>query len=155
MGATMAKRILGAVLGLGGLALLAFNGAALVSDSQAELSNGEAGFVVSSISYGLARDANESGACPNGMSRSFAENYAAATPDAQPRDGESERDFGRRIWTASSTAPTGENLCMHPTAARDPNFRTVVGANISAFGLDLDGQDSAVQWAGPARRLRA
>lgn len=141
-----AKIFSGIALGLIGAALMALGGRALIADSRATPS-GEMGFVVSNISYGLAPDASETGACPRGMSRSFSEIYAAASPNAQMREGESERDYGRRIWTESSTAPNGENLCMNPQAAPDPNFRTVTGRNLRTFGVDLDGQVSSADGA--------
>lgn len=138
----MAKIFSGIALGLIGAALMALGGRALIADSRATPS-GEMGFVVSDFSYGLAEDASATGACPRGMSRSFAEIYAAASPDARMREGESEAEYGRRIFAASATAPNGENLCMNPQAAPDPNFRTVTGRDLPVFGVDLDGRASS------------
>ena len=119
------------------VALLALAGAAPAADVQ--------GFVVSHIAYALSKDASETGACPNGMTKGNTELFSSS-PEGKRHDGESDQDYGRRVGTgaqALGTAPDGRNLCLNPEAgAPDPNFRTVTGKDTPAEGIDLDGQDS-------------
>lgn len=105
--------------------------------------NGEAGFVVTRISYSLGPDAKDSGACPNGMNggvRGLIEAYAKS-PAGQRKPGESDRAYQGRLNMSVFTAPNGKNLCMNPEAgAPDPGWRMVSG-KVPVDGLDLDGQD--------------
>lgn len=105
--------------------------------------NGEAGFVVTRISYSLGPDAKDSGACPNGMNggvRGLIEAYAKS-PAGQRKPGESDRAYQGRLNMSVFTAPGGKNLCMNPEAgAPDPGWRMVSG-KVPVDGLDLDGQD--------------
>jgi hypothetical protein len=121
---------------------------AVASGAPAEtafLQNGAAGFVVSDIKYALAPDADESGACPRGMSKNVAEIYAL-TPNGKRRKGEAEGDYGKRLEKEAGAlvkAPDGRNLCMNPEAGQpDPNFQTVQRSDIPVDGIDLDGSDS-------------
>jgi hypothetical protein len=112
----------------------------------AYVQEGRAGFVVSSISYALPRDAAETGACPQGLSRSLAEAFAQ-TPGGGQRHGEPEKDYETRVRAgvqSLSTAPSGQNLCMNPEAGGpDAYFRHVTVSNILVPGIDLDGQVSS------------
>lgn len=114
----------------------------------AYVQDGRAGFVVSSISYALARDAAQTGACPQGLSRSLAEAFAQA-PGGRQRHGEPEGDYESRVRAgvqSLSTAPNGQNLCMNPEAGgADPYFRHVTLSNIPVPGIDLDGQASGTE----------
>lgn len=107
--------------------------------------NGEAGFVVSAISYSLGPDAKDSGACPNGMNggvRGLIEAYRKS-PAGQRRPNESDRAYQGRLNMAVFTSPTGKNLCLHPEdGPPDPGWRNVSG-NVRVDGIDLDGRDSA------------
>jgi hypothetical protein len=132
-----------------GIAAFALGGVARAAGlSDGAFQNGQAGFVVSHIAYALSKDAQETGACPDGMTLGPAQIYAA-TPEGRRHDGESDQDYSRRLNQGSlavSTAPNGKNLCMNPEAgAPDPNFRIVTGANVPADGIDIDGQDSHVK----------
>jgi hypothetical protein len=107
--------------------------------------NGEAGFVVTEIAYALGPDAEGSGACPKGMTAGvpgLMEAYAK-TPAGMRREGESDQAYERRISRAVHTAPTGENICMHPELApADPGYQMVSGKGLKVPGIDLDGQVS-------------
>jgi hypothetical protein len=109
------------------------------------LQNGAAGFVVSDIRYALAPDADQSGACPRGMSKNVAEIYAM-TPSGKRRKGEAEGVYGKRLEKEAGAlvqAPDGRNLCMNPEAgAPDPHFQTVQRSDIPVDGIDLDGADA-------------
>jgi hypothetical protein len=131
----------------GGIALFA-QGAMPTADAPSNVfQNGEAGFIVSHIAYALGKDANETGACPDGMTEGNTEIFSQ-TPEGKRHDGESDEDYARRLnqgASALSTAPNGQNLCMNPEAgAPDPHFRVVTGKNVPAEGIDLDGQDSRI-----------
>jgi hypothetical protein len=144
MSVSSAKRILSTCAAVGGIAFAL--GAAQAADVPTNVfQNGEAGFIVSHIAYALSKDANETGACPDGMTQGNAEIFAQ-TPEGHRRDGESDQDYARRVNQASqvlSTAPNGQNLCMNPEAGGpDSHFRIVTGKNVPAEGIDLDGQDS-------------
>ncbi len=108
--------------------------------------NGEAGFVVTEIAYALGPDA-EAGGCPAGMSagvRGLIEAYVK-TPAGQRRDGETNDAYERRLSVAVNTAPTGQNICLHPeVSSPDPGWRMVSGRNLKVPGIDLDGQDSRI-----------
>jgi hypothetical protein len=142
-----AMRLLGASAVAGGIAVCAL-GAASAGDAPTNVfQNGEAGFIVSHIAYALSKDANETGACPEGMTEGNTEIFSA-TPEGHRHDGESDQDYARRVnqgAQALSTAPNGQNLCLNPEAGGpDPHFRVVTGKNVPAEGIDLDGQDSHV-----------
>jgi hypothetical protein len=104
--------------------------------------NGEAGFVVTEIAYGLGPDAKA--ACPAGMTagvRGLIE-ALAKTPAGQRKEGESEQQYGRRLSIAVNTTPDGKNICMNPAlAAPDPGWRMVSGRNLKVDGIDLDARD--------------
>ena len=102
-----------------------------VSSASAEvpfLREGKAGFVVSDIRYVLARDAAGTAACPQGMSLNVSQVFAS-TVEGQRREGETDKDYAKRLEVGSrkmSTAPNGQNLCMNPEAGGpDPYFRTL------------------------------
>jgi len=143
---------------LGGLALGSTSSA--FAEQASFVQNGQAGFVVAEIQYALAKDAQESGACPEGMTEGMsmggytaggtgqqrpAAGAAPGTqPGAQPAAGaavsteEAERQFLRRMMD-----PSRPNACLNPEKfGPDPNYRTVKVADIKAYGIDLDGKDS-------------
>ncbi len=144
MDMSSAMRYLGTSALVGGIALFTLS-VASAADQTPVFQNGEAGFIVSHIAYALSKDANETGACPDGMTQGNAEIFAQ-TPEGHRHDGESDQDYARRVNQAAqvlSTASNGQNLCMNPEAgAADPHFRVVTGKNVPADGIDLDGQDS-------------
>ncbi|MEO6717711.1 MAG: hypothetical protein ABIM50_10765 [Novosphingobium sp.] len=104
--------------------------------------NGEAGFVVTEISYVLGSDAKESGACPAGMTagvRGLTE-ALAKTPAGTRKDGETQQSYERRLSLAVNTSADGQNICMNPAAGSpDPGWRMVTGRNLKVDGIDLDG----------------
>jgi hypothetical protein len=133
-------------LGLGGVALLALPGAVSAADSQVTWVNrGKAGFVVTDFGFALSKDADQTGACPDGWTLGNREVYQS-TPEGRRRDGEADQDYARRIALGSqalATAPNGQNLCMNPEAGKpDPHWRIVSKPDVPAYGIDLDGQDS-------------
>lgn len=107
--------------------------------------NGRAAFVVSDIKYVLADDADQTGACPQGMSRNVEEIFAL-TAEGKRRRAESDEAYAKRLNEGGkkvSTASNGQNLCMNPEAgAPDPNFRTMKSTSIPLDGIDIDGVDS-------------
>jgi len=130
----------------GGLLAILLLGAAGPGGAEAPfVRNGEAGFVVSFIEYGLSGDAQETGACPAGMTRNLPEIYAM-TPQGKRREGESDEAYMDRLREAAGrlgTSPDGRDLCMHPEAGEpDPWFRTVEGSDMPVYGIDLDGEVS-------------
>lgn len=109
--------------------------------------NGEAGFVVTQIRYGLGNDAND-GACPAGLSggvRGLVASYAK-TPEGARKPGETNDAYERRTAIAVNTAPNGQNICMNPEASSpDPGWRFASGPKAVSEGIDLDGQDSTLR----------
>jgi hypothetical protein len=102
-----------------------------VATPPAFVQDGKAGFVVSHVEYALSRDAKDTGACPAGMTQG----------GPKPLDGASEADARRYFGDLMK-----KNTCGNPEAAGpDPGFRTVTGANVPAYGIDLDGQDSKLK----------
>ncbi len=105
--------------------------------------NGVLGFVVSDIRYALSDDAEETGACPAGMSLTVAE-ALAQTPEGKRRPGESENDYNRRLWWSANQMmklENGSDLCMNPEmGSPDPHFRGVDNLNSPVDGFNVDGQ---------------
>jgi hypothetical protein len=113
--------------------------------------NGQAGFIVSHIAYALSKDANETGACPDGMTKGYGNSSGftdigdvfVTKQDLQRHEGEAEDKYVRRVFGQAMSDPNAKNLCLNPELGKpDPNFRTVTGKNVPADGIDLDGQDS-------------
>ncbi len=135
-----------------GIALFAPGGAASAADVQTNVfQNGEAGFIVSHIAYALSKDANETGACPEGMTQGYGHSGGfndigavfIGKPDLQRQEGEAEDKYGQRVFRQAMGDPNIKNLCLNPELGKpDPNFKTVTGKNVPADGIDLDGQDS-------------
>jgi hypothetical protein len=140
-----ARRYLRAGAVAGGMALWLQSAVPAAEAPTPVFQNGEAGFIVSHIAYALSKDANETGACPDGMTEGNAEIFSE-TPEGHRHDGESDQDYAQRVnkgVQALSTAANGQNLCMNPEAGSpDPHFRVVTGKKVQADGIDLDGQDS-------------
>jgi len=130
--------------GLSGVALTLGATPASSQSQGSFIQDGKAGFVVSDFSYALSRDASDTGACPNGMSRGYANigDVLLNRPDLQRRADETDGDYQRRA--GADLFNSTQNLCMHPEAgAPDPNFRTVTGPDVAVTGgIDLDGQAS-------------
>jgi hypothetical protein len=136
-------------LTLAGMALVALVAPSTAAENPAMwIQDGKVGFVVTDFGFALSKDADQTGACPDGWTLGNREVYQA-TPDGKRHDGESEQDYTRRIAIESqklAVAPNGQNLCTNPEAGRpDPNWRVVAAPNIPAYGIDLDGQDSRVK----------
>jgi hypothetical protein len=110
--------------------------------------DGEAGFVVTRFAYALGPDAEETGACPNGMSKNVVEIFAE-TPEGQRRPGEGDEEYGKRLEAGGesiSANEDGKNYCMHPALApHDPHTRILTSARVPADGIDLDGRISRSQ----------
>jgi hypothetical protein len=130
-----------------GAALLGFCAAQTLapparSESGLLVRNGEIGFVVTKLQYGLARNASAKQACPNGFSRSFRENYEKKHPPKDSPAGKAESAYGGRLFYEAMKAPDGSNLCLKPELATDPSARTVVRRDIEVYGIDLDGRSA-------------
>jgi len=146
-------RILRPVVALiGSIALIAGGDTALATDVQnSAFQDGNAAFVVSHFAYALSKDASETGACPEGMTKGYGKSSGfndigdvfVARPDLQQHEGEVEDQYTRRVFTQAMSDPSIKNLCLNPELGKpDPNFRTVTGKDVPADGIDLDGQDS-------------
>ncbi|NND66586.1 MAG: hypothetical protein HKN19_03265 [Halioglobus sp.] len=111
------------------------------------LVDGSAGFVVSSIRYALAGDAEENGACPGGMTTGYVDKSQVfvARDGLQLRDGETEAEHLKRLFGVAFGADPVRNLCMNPElGGADAGFRVVTGENVPVFGIDMDGAVSAI-----------
>jgi hypothetical protein len=132
--------------------------------------NGTAGFVVADMKYALGKDADESGACPDGMTEGMVRNGAvvgygatntgaagsatpaATQPAAQPSSGEASgatrpagapTDEAERQFLRTIMDTSRPSPCMNPEKFEpDPKFRTVKVENAKAYGIDIDGRDS-------------
>lgn len=92
---------------------------------------GEAGFVVSHIEFALSHAAEDTGACPDGLSESYRNRGDAfvGSPDLDQEKSESEEHPA--------------SLCMNPElGSPDPRFKVVTGDDVPVYGFDFDGQDS-------------
>ncbi len=116
-----AMRILSTSAVVGGIALFALSAASAADVQTNVFQNGEAGFIVSHIAYALSKDANETGACPDGMTQGNAEIFAQ-TPDGHRHDGESDQDYARRVNQASSGLEHGP---QRPESVHEPGGRRV------------------------------
>lgn len=137
------RRIIGgAILVASGLVGLARDGA-----SQPVFRDGAAGFVVSRFGYALSRDAEETGACPDGMTEGYESLSDVFWPRREPlprKPGEEDDDYRRREFGRAFADPEAKNLCLNPELGPpDPKFRTVTGAGVPVDGIDLDGRDSS------------
>ena len=140
-------RYLGAAAAIGGCALFS-----PASDAQTNVfQNGQAGFVVSHIAYALSKDASETGACPDGMTKGYGRSSGfndigdvfVSKPELKQQEGEAEDKYVRRVFITAMSDPNTKNLCLNPELGKpDPFFRTVTGKDVPADGIDLDGQDS-------------
>lgn len=137
-----ARRI-STLAGVGGAALLAFTFWGPSENASAQ-NDALTGLVVSQIEYALSDDFTETGACPAGLSIGSIEAYERGHPDESVRlPNETEREYRGRISAAARVLPDGRSICLNPEAAGpDPNFQTVVGRDIRAYGIDLDGRAS-------------
>ncbi len=110
--------------------------------SQLAVYQGKAGFVVTSFAYSLGPDAEDTGACADGMSKNLAEIYALK-PAGRQQQGESDAAYTERVSKAVAvlaTLPNGDNVCLHPESAPvDPYFRTLTRTDVPVAGIDLDG----------------
>jgi len=106
---------------------------------------GEAGFVVSHIEFALSKDANETGACPDGMSESYTDRREGflGLPQIQQEPDESDEDFRRRARGVMYQSPDVKNVCHNPELAKpNPTFRAVTGQDVPVYGIDMDGDNS-------------
>lgn len=135
----------GAILVAAGLAFALSPSGRATAQSGSFVRDGEAGFVVTHFSYALGPDADETGACPNGMSKNVVEIFAE-TPEGQRRPGEDDEQYGKRLEEGGksiSATKDGKNYCMHPELApHDPHVRLLTSASAPADGIDLDGKIS-------------
>jgi hypothetical protein len=131
-----------------GMAMLALVGAGHAADDQL-------GFVVSKFAYALSRDADQTGACPDGMTSGY-KNYGdvfISMPELQRQEGELEDKYLRRVYGTAMRDSNTRNLCQNPELGKpDPLFRTVSGAKVPADGIDLDGQVSTAKGKAAANK---
>jgi len=127
--------------------LAGFLGVAIVAHAQG--AGGEQqGFVVSHIAYALSKDASETGACPDGMTKGYSNpgDVFVDHPELRQQEGELEDKYNRRVYGQALSDPSIKNLCLNPELGQpDPNFRTVTGKDVPADGIDLDAQDSHIK----------
>jgi len=123
-------------------------GTAVAAEPAPFVQNGKAGFVVAHIEYALARDAKDTGACPNGMTQGYrnpGDILVGPKPESAAKEDAKDENYLRRVIGAALSNPNAKNLCLNPElGAPDPNFRTVTGPNVPVVGIDLDGQVSTV-----------
>ena len=127
--------------------LAGFMGVLTVTHAQG-VEKGQLGFVVSHIAFALSKDASETGACPDGMTKGYTNpgDVFVSKPEYQQEPGEQEDKYNRRVYGQAMSDPSIKNLCLNPELGKpDPNFRTVTGKDVPADGIDLDGQDSHVK----------
>ncbi len=107
---------------------------------------GEAGFVVSHIQYAFAEEgAEDTGACPDGMNRSYVDPRDAYVnlPPIADAAGKSFDELERAARAIASANPEIKSFCLNPElGSPDPNHRPVTGGNVRVAGIDLDGRDS-------------
>lgn len=125
---------------------LMFIATPLMADSMPSfVQGGRAAFVISHIEYALSHHAEETGACPNGMSLQMEEIFKL-TSEGKRRAGEADEAYQKRLsegQTALSTLENGENVCMNPELAEpDPHFRTVESSEIPVHGIPLGGAEA-------------
>jgi hypothetical protein len=124
-----------------GLAVGSFSFGAFAGSPAAFVHDGQAGFVVSHFQYALGKDAKDTGACPNGMTKGIQYEDPVSKSGAK----ESEEETRRRFF-ANIMGPDSKDYCRNPEAGGpDPNFRTITGPNVPAYGIDLDGQDATMK----------
>jgi hypothetical protein len=112
------------------------------------IQNGQVGFIVSSIQWGLTDEANEAPACPDGLSLSHQQILERHRPEeAARRPEETDRQHSFRLFLGSATAPDGSNLCLNPTAVPHDEYTRTVTGNVQAYGIDLDGQSARANGA--------
>lgn len=103
--------------------------------------DGGAGFVVSSIRYALAADAEENGACPQGMTTGYADksDVFVDLEGLALREGETEEKHLKRLFGVAFGDRPVVNLCLNPELGpTDTKFRTVTAAGVPVEGIDLD-----------------
>lgn len=140
-------------LALAGAAALTFGPLAYTAAGDARVvEDGVAGFVVTYFEPALANaDASATGACPQGLTRSYRDIYRES-PAGQIQAGETQVTHAQRVQREARQLgkyADGSLICMNPAAGgADPYHRNVVGRNIAVQGIDLDGQDGRAN--GPA-----
>lgn len=144
-------RNLGVAALLGGAALFALGSAAPSAEGQAAPAlDGQAGFVVTEFSYGLSDDAEQTGACPDGMTAGYANmgDVFVDSPELRRQEGEVEDQYIQRVFRAAMSNADIKNLCANPElGGPDPTYRTVTSTSVRAYGIDLDGQASRTNGA--------
>ncbi len=124
------------------LALATLSLAACGALAQPEwVQDGSAGFVVSSIRYALAEDAEENGACPEGMTTGYADRSEVFVDleGLELREGEAEEQHLKRLFGVAFGDKPVTNLCLNPElGAPDDRFRTVTAQGVPVEGIDLD-----------------
>ena len=107
------------------------------------ISNGKAGFVLSHIEYALAEDAKDTGACPNGMTETYAGPLDVFVNQPQLKEVADDDNAVRQAYRLLRSDPKVKNLCMNPELGNpDPRFHIVTGPNVPVYGIDLDGHDT-------------
>ena len=90
------------------------------------ISNGKAGFVLSHIEYALAEDAKDSGACPNGMTETYASPLKVFVNQPQLKEVADDDNAVRQAYRLLRSDPNVKNLCMNPELGNpDPRFHIV------------------------------
>jgi hypothetical protein len=150
----------------GSLGVLAAYALTVASPAAAEASfvhNGKAGFVVAHIEYALARDASETGVCPEGMTQGVrregglsgygggqrpaaappqTQGSGAAQPGQQGTGAQSTEEVDRQFIRTISD-PNRPNACAKPEEfGPDAGFRTVKVQGARAYGIDMDSRDT-------------
>ncbi len=128
-----------ALSGMAMIALVAFPFPAVAQGDFVH--NGEAGFVVSHIEYALSKDAEETGACPEGMTQGYRNNgdVFVGRDELRREEGEMEEAFLQRVFRDAMSNPDVQNLCLNPElGSPDPEFKVVSAG--PAHGIDMTGR---------------
>ncbi len=146
-----------AVVGVGavGGGLLLISGQSGAYDPEGFVQQGEAGFVLSDISYVLGPDPADPAACPNGLSKSYVAIFEDS-PDGKQRPGEDDQTYSERLdagGAALASAPDGRNYCAFPELSPpETHYRVMEANSVKVAGLDLDGENGEGDFAHPAGR---
>ena len=66
------------------------------------------------------------------------------SPEGQRQADETDGAYARRLAMGEQQLARvdGQMICAHPELAEDPHYKIMTSRNVTAYGIDLDGQDS-------------
>jgi len=117
------------------------------------VNNGEAGFVVSHIEYALSHDAEQTGACPNGMVEGYSSiaEVFPGVPELQSMTDSQPGEGIRKAFELAASRPDVKNLCQNPELGKPhPDYHTVSADKVPVYGLDMDKHHTRANERAPA-----